>query len=314
MATSIAYEHGISAIDSGFTRPKMTAVHCLVRDGRAALVDTAASPNVPQVLAGLAALGLQPEQVDWILLTHIHLDHAGAAGALMRLLPNARLAVHGRGVRHMSDPSKLVAGTVAVYGEAETREIYGEILPIEATRIVEVGEGSVIKLGASTLRVLDTPGHARHHVCYQDEDSGHIFTGDIFGMSFRELDCAGRAFVLPTTSPSQFEPEAMHQSIARIVALEPAAVYLTHFGQVRDVPRLANDLHRQIDAFVAATRSLSTSGAARQAQLCAALADLLEEEAAREGWGLQGDALRKLFAEETEINAQGLIDWLDKQP
>lgn len=313
MESIIDYGHGIAAIDSGFVRPRLAAVHCIVEDGRAALVDTATNSNTTTVLAALAARGIQPEQVDWILLTHIHLDHAGAAGALARLLPNARLSVHPRGARHMTDPSRLVAGTVAVYGAEETREKYGDILPIASDRIVEANEDSVLRLGTRTIRVLDTPGHARHHVCYVDEATGHIFTGDTFGLSYRELDNAGRAFVLPVTTPNQFEPEAMHESVERIAALRPEAMYLTHFGQVRDVSRLAADLHRLIDAFVAAARSASGAGTIRHERLKAALSTLLEDEAQRQNWRLSGDAMRELLAADIELNAQGLADWLDKQ-
>jgi hydroxyacylglutathione hydrolase len=313
MESIIDYGHGIVAIDSGFVRPRLAAVHCIVEDGRAALVDTATNSNTTTVLAALAARGIQPEQVDWILLTHIHLDHAGAAGALARLLPNARLSVHPRGARHMTDPSRLVAGTVAVYGAEETREKYGDILPIASDRIVEANEDSVLRLGTRTIRVLDTPGHARHHVCYVDEATGHIFTGDTFGLSYRELDNAGRAFVLPVTTPNQFVPEAMHESVERIAALRPEAVYLTHFGQVRDVSRLAADLHRLIDAFVAAARSASGAGTIRHERLKAALSTLLEDEAQRQNWRLSGDAMRELLAADIELNAQGLADWLDKQ-
>lgn len=309
----IDYGHGIFAIDSGFTRPKLAAVYAIVEDGRAALVDTAASPNAATVLAALAARGLQPAQVDWILLSHIHLDHAGAAGALMAALPNARLAVHKRGARHMADPSRLIAGTIAVYGEVATREKYGEILPVAAARIVEVHEGSTVTLGTRTLRVLDTPGHAPHHVCYLDDATGHIFAGDAFGLSYRELDRAGRAFVLPVTTPPQFEPEAMHESVARIAALQPEAVYVTHFGQIRDIPRLAGDLHRLIDSYVAAARSALGTGARRHEQICAALAALFEEEAGRQNWGLRGDAMQDLLAGDIAVNAQGLGEWLDKQ-
>ncbi len=313
MNTIIDYGQGIAAIDSGFTRPLLAAVYCIVEDGRVALVDTAASPNAPTVLAALAARGLAPAQVDWILLTHIHLDHAGAAGTLMRALPNAKLAVHPRGARHMADPSRLLAGTVAVYGEAATREKYGELLPIEAWRIVAVADDAVLKLGARSLRALDTPGHAPHHACYLDEASGHVFAGDAFGLSYRELDRGGRAFALPVTSPSQFDPEAMHRSLQRLEALQPEAVYVAHFGQLRDIPRLAGDLHRLIDSFVAATRAVVGGAAQRQQNLCAALGKLLEEEGRRQGWGLAGDALRQLLASDIDLNAQGLLGWLEHQ-
>lgn len=213
----------------------------------------------------------------------------------------------------MTDPSRLVAGTVAVYGAEETREKYGDILPVAPDRIVEANEDSVLRLGTRTIRVLDTPGHARHHVCYVDEATGHIFTGDTFGLSYRELDNAGRAFVLPVTTPNQFEPDAMHESVERIAALRPEAVYLTHFGQVRDVSRLAADLHRLIDAFVAAARSASGAGTIRHERLKAALSTLLEDETQRQNWRLSGDAMRELLAADIELNAQGLADWLDKQ-
>ncbi len=315
----VNYGQGISAIDSGFSRPNLAAVFCLVRDGRAALIDTAATVNVPTLLAALAELGIASTAVDWILLTHIHLDHAGAAGALMHLLPNARLAVHKRGVRHMADPSRLVAGTIAVYGETETREKYGEILPIAAERIVEVGEGSVLTLGAQAIHVLDTPGHAPHHVCYVDELTGQIFTGDAFGLSYRELDRDGRAFVLPETSPPQFDPVAMHASVARLAAMNPEAIYVTHFGQLRDIPRLAVDLHRLIDDFVAVALAVEAAGAgggeanSRQEALCAALAELFDKEARQQDWGQQGEAMRQFLAMDIEVDAQGLDAWLEQR-
>src|SRR4051812_5217515 len=130
------YSHGISAIDSGYVRPNFDAIHLIVQDGRAALVDTGTSQSLPRVLDALKGKGLSPEQVDWIILTHIHLDHAGGAGAMMQAFPNAGLAVHPRGVRHMADPSQLVAGATAVYGEATMKRLYGEIPPIESGRIL----------------------------------------------------------------------------------------------------------------------------------------------------------------------------------
>ena len=123
-ARFIDYEHGVSAIDSGYVRPMLAAVHLIVEGGRAAIVDTGTNDSVPAVLEALAARGVPPGNVDWVMLTHVHLDHAGAAGLLARHLPNARVTVHPRGARHMVDPSRLLAGTVAVYGEQATREIW----------------------------------------------------------------------------------------------------------------------------------------------------------------------------------------------
>lgn len=308
------YEHGISAIDSGFGRPQLAAIHLVVEDGRAALVDTGTNASLPIVLAALRDKGLSPEQVEYVILTHIHLDHAGGAGALMRALPHARLTVHPRGARHMADPSRLVAGTHAVYGEEQARQMYGDILPIPVERMLETPEGTAIRLGGRELTFLDTPGHARHHVCIRDGRSGHIFAGDMFGLSYRELDVDGRQFVFPTTTPVQFDPAAMHASIDRLQSLRPDAIYVTHFGQVRDVPRLAADLHRLIDAHVAVALRHRDAGARRHDLIKAGITDILLGEAHQQGWRMALDEVLRLMTVDVELNAQGLGAWLDSNP
>lgn len=311
MPSVTEYGHGISAIDSGFGRPLLDAIHLIVEGDRAALVDTGTNASLPLVLATLADQGLAPEQVDYVILTHVHLDHAGGAGALMRALPNARLTVHPRGARHMADPARLVAGTVAVYGEAEARRMYGEILPVPVARILETSDGARLRLGGRELVVLDTPGHARHHVCIRDGRSGHVFAGDIFGLSYRELDLDGRQFVFPSTTPVQFDPAAMHVSIDRLLALRPEAIYVTHYGRLRDVPRLGADLHRLVDAHVDAALRHRDAGAGRHAGIRSALAEILLAEARRQGWRMASKALLELMAVDLDLNAQGLGAWLD---
>ncbi|HMM55208.1 MAG TPA: MBL fold metallo-hydrolase [Candidatus Desulfobacillus sp.] len=311
MADITDYEHGICAIDSGFGRPRLDAIHLIVEGGRAALVDTGTNASLPLVMAALREKDLTPEQVDYVILTHVHLDHAGGAGALMRALPNAVLAVHPRGARHMADPARLVAGTIAVYGEAQARRMYGEILPVAAQRIREMPEGSTLRLAGRELGFLDTPGHARHHVCILDGRSGHVFAGDMFGLSYRELDSGGRQFVFPSTTPTQFDPEAMHASIDRLLALRPQAIYVTHYGQVREVERLGADLHRLVRAHVDIALRCRHEGAGRQPAIKAELTNLLLEEAGRQGWAMSADELLRLMAIDVELNAQGLAAWLD---
>ncbi|MDP5238370.1 MBL fold metallo-hydrolase [Uliginosibacterium sp. 31-16] len=302
---------GIWAIDSGYLRPRMDALHLIVQDGRAALVESGTTHSVPRVLAALAEIGIAPENVDWLLLTHVHLDHAGGAGALLQVLPNAKLVVHPRGARHMIEPAKLWAGTVAVYGEAFAREAYGELVPVAAERVVEAVDGLMIDLAGRWIEVLDTPGHARHHVCYFDTASRGWFTGDAFGLSYREVHAGGRAFVLPTTTPVQFEPAAMHASIDKLMAREPACMFLTHYSRVTDVARLAADLHRLIDAFVEIANAAGNVAEDMQVALIrAALEALLRREAAVQGWGLQGNEVVALYAADLELNAQGLQVWL----
>lgn len=305
------YAHGVSAIDSGYVRHLHAAIHFVVEQGRVAIVDTGTNDSLPQVKAALQAMDLGEDSVEFIILTHIHLDHAGGAGALMRAFPRARLVVHPRGARHMADPSKLVAGAAAVYGASEVRRMYGDILPIDADRIIEAPHKTLISLGARELLCLDTPGHARHHISIVDRGSNAIFTGDTFGLSYRELDTDGRQFIFPTTTPVQFDPEAMHQSINLLMSFAPRVVYLTHFSELRDVEQHAETLHRLVDAHVAIAQREARPGADRHARIRANLAHLLVNEAEKFGCRLGPAEVLKLWEKDIELNAQGLDVWLD---
>ncbi|HMA88802.1 MAG TPA: MBL fold metallo-hydrolase [Burkholderiales bacterium] len=305
------YGHGISAVDVLYERERLNAVHLLVERGRAAIIDSGTAHGAPRVLAALESLGIAPRDVDYVVLTHVHLDHAGGAGQLMARCPNAVLTAHPRGARHMIDPGRLLAATVRIYGEETTRRVYGEVLPVPAARVLETPEGARISLAGRELQFFDAPGHARHHVVLRDARTGHLFAGDTFGLSYRELDRDGMQFSFPTTSPSQFDPPALQRSIDRMLALEPQAIYVTHFGQVRDPVRLGADLRRLIDAHVALAERCRDAGAQRNALLRKGIAELLREESRRQGWTLADDELMRVFAIDVDLNAQGLEAWLD---
>ncbi len=311
----IDYDFGISALDSLYERPIMAAIHLIVEDGRCAIVDTASNSAVPRVLAALQAKGLALTAVDYVVLTHIHLDHAGGAGLLMSLLPNARLVVHPRGARHMRDPAALIEGVNAVYGAENARRLYGDILPIPGERIFEAPDGGSVPLGnqGRRLEFIDTPGHAKHHMAIRDTLSGHVFTGDTFGLSYREFDVDGRPSILPTTSPVQFDPVAAHRSIDAILACKPGAVYLTHYSQVRDVERLGADMHRLIDAHAALAEAErgKPADAARHARIKAGVTALVLAERQRQGWTVSVEKMFEVLAMDIELNAAGLGCWLD---
>ncbi len=311
--TFLEFDHGIGAVDAIYNRRHChSAIHVMVEGGAAAIIDTGTNYSIPSLCRILQERGIAPEQVAYVIVTHVHLDHAGGAGEAMRCFPNAKLVAHPRGARHMIDPSKLVAGTVAVYGEEATRAIYGDIVPVEAARVIEAGEGYILDLNGRPLRFLDTPGHARHHFCIYDEQSASIFTGDTFGISYREFDVDGRPFIFPTTTPVQFEPEALHASIDRLMALKPQAAYLTHFSRVTGLEKLAADLHRRLDDFVALARGVSGAGEARHRGLMAKLEDYFMAELATHGCRLSREESVALLAADFELNAQGMEVWLDK--
>lgn len=307
------YGHGISAVDSVYDRREQTAIHLLVEDGRAALIDTGTAHAVPHVLAALEAKGIAPAQVDYVILTHVHLDHAGGAGQLMARFPNARLTVHPRGARHVIDPGRLLAATVAIYGEEETRRVYGEILPVAKARVIETPEGATLRLAGRELLFLDAPGHARHHVVARDSKTGHIFAGDTFGLSYRELDQDGKQFSFPTTSPSQFEPLELHRSIDRMLSHGPEAIYVAHFGRLTNLTRLAGDLHRLIEAHAELGERHRRAGAERKRLLKEGVSDLVLAERERQGWRLPRGKVLEVFALDIELNAQGIESWLDSE-
>jgi len=307
----IDFDHGISAIDTGFFRPQFDASHIIIERGRAAFIDCGTNYSIPRLLDALKQKGLGVDAVDWLILTHVHLDHAGGAGLLMQQLPQAKLVVHPRGARHMINPSQLVAGATAVYGAEEIERSYGTLVPVPAQRVIEAPDGHVIDLAGRALLCLDTPGHARHHISIYDAASRAFFTGDTFGLSYREFDTSKGAFILPTSTPVQFEPDALKASIARMLEREPQQMFLTHYSRVTDVARLARDLYVQIDAMVAIARA-HASDADRHARIADDLADLYTSRARAHGCTMDAAQIRGLLEMDIELNTQGLEVWLDK--
>ena len=308
--------HGIYTIDAHYVAPRVASIHLIVGTGaegvEAAFFDTGTNHSWPYVSGALAALGIKPEQVRYVIPSHVHLDHAGGAGKMIENFPRAKLVVHPRGARHLVDPSKLFAATIAVYGEATTHRLYGELVPVPADRVIEAADGMVLKLGQRELLLLDTPGHAKHHVCLRDGQTGGCFTGDTFGLSYRQFDVAGRPSIIPTTTPSQFDPAAMRASIERLLAFNPPAMYLTHFGKVREVARLGESLLNQLERLMAMAQSLRDLPAAeRHTRIRAGLSEHFLAESKRLGWSMTGPALMKWLETDIELNAQGLGVWLD---
>ena len=242
-------DDGVFAVDTEYVRPQHDASHLIIEDGRAAFVDTGTNDSVPRLLDALHQLDLDIADVDFVFLTHIHLDHAGGAGLLMQKLPNARCVIHPRGAPHMINTEKLIKGTEAVYGVQRTREMYGELQPIDEQRIIVAEDEKWISLNGRELQPFFTEGHARHHYCLNDPTSRGVFSGDSFGVSYRELDTAAGEFIYPSSTPASFDPPEAHKAIDRIMSCSPQQVYLTHYSRVRNLDRLAEDMHSCIDGY-----------------------------------------------------------------
>jgi glyoxylase-like metal-dependent hydrolase (beta-lactamase superfamily II) len=296
--------HGISVLDTGFVRPRFDAAYLIVQDGRAAIVDTGTNASVPRLLQALQAHGLAPEDVDWLIVTHIHLDHAGGAGLLLSQLPNARLVAHPRAVRHLADPAQLLAGVRAVYGEEAVARDYGALVPVPPQRIVASADDMVIELAGRPLRLLDTPGHARHHHCVWDEESGAVFAGDTLGVSYGVLRQADVHYALPSTTPVQLDPEALRTSIERLLALQPRLACITHYGAIDDVATQADLVLRQAEAMVRIARTVADPQALRRT-----LAELYFPEAQACELPMGREAFEALVAGDVELNALGLEAW-----
>jgi glyoxylase-like metal-dependent hydrolase (beta-lactamase superfamily II) len=300
---------GVFAVDTEHVRPRADASYLIVEGEHAAFVDTGTQRSVPNLLSALIALGIDVERVDYVLLTHVHLDHAGGAGTLMASLPRARIVVHPRGAPHITDPAKLVSATKTLYGDEVFAAQFGDAVPIPAQRVVTAEDGERLAFGARTLEFLHTPGHALHHLCILDRDTRELFTGDTFGISYRESDTAAGPFIFPTTTPPQFDPAQLRASVARLAALEPRCAYLTHYGRVEAIGKLARDLESEIEAF---------AGIARAAVAAPDRVQRIERElfvhlsGRLQAHGFAGDARARhdLLDGDVALNASGLDAWL----
>jgi len=304
-------DFGITCIDTEHMRKDFVAAYLIEDNDRAAFVDTGCYLSVPTLLATLDAKNIQRENVDYILLTHIHLDHAGGAGELIKYLPNATVYVHEYGAAHLIDPSKLRAGVIGVYGELFFKQFLGDLIPTPEERVVIAKDGDTIKLGNRILKFIDTPGHARHHVCIWDEKSQGLFSGDTLGVSYREFDTNQGELIFPPTTPVQFDPETWTETIKHLMGFKPKYAYLTHFNRIEFTQQSADMLIQHIDGFVKIANTLKDQPNRHKA-IKESLLNYLLSIATKHGVILDETQQIKLFKGDLEICAQGLGVWLDR--
>ncbi len=304
---------GISLIDAEYGQSGVAAIYMLEHAGEVALIETGTNHSVPFVEKALNERGLSFEQVRYIIPTHVHLDHAGGAGDLMMLCKHATLIVHPFGARHLIDPSKLEAGTIAVYGEEKFRQLYGTIRPIDSKRVIEATDGFSIDLNDRTLTFMDTPGHARHHFCVYDAHSQGIFTGDTFGVSYPQITTKQGRFIFATTTPVQFDPDALLASIDRLMSLNPQTMYLTHFGTISPSDDIVAQLKNSINAFKTIALDAKKIDNDRvgfiQNKILEYLLNQLNQMACEQSQKSCNDIIKM----DTLLNAQGLDVWLNRR-
>ena len=221
-----------------YSIPKLGSVY-LINEEKKALIDTGPTTSVKAVLEGIREAGFRPEEIDYIIVTHIHLDHAGGAGVLLKEIPQAQVIVHRRGARHMVDPAKLVNSVIATQGK-KAMEREGEVVPVAESRVTPVDGGYILELSErQTLKFIDAPGHAPHELCIYESQSGGLFLGDAIGMMV-----AGKEALLPVAPPPGFDAELYLNTLERLKELDAATLYFAHFGgsnEVEEIIQLAQD-------------------------------------------------------------------------
>ena len=301
---------GISVIDSGYFSKDFAAIYLLRQGNEVAIIETGNKYSATNVQKALKMDGLSFSDVAYIIPTHVHLDHAGGAGELMNRCQNAQLIVHPRGARHMINPSKLIEGAMAVYGEENFNKLYGEIIPIDSSRVIEADDKFILDFEGRELKFIDTPGHARHHFCVWDKQTESMFTGDTFGISYRDLDKENEVYIFPSTSPVQFDPEALIKSIYKIMEYKPQRVCLTHFAAIKPTQKVVDQL---IDGIHFVSNLAKKYATKNDAEL------IIQDEMM--SYFLKGikkvgnddlEFCRDRLKLDVEINTQGLIYWQQK--
>ena len=305
--------NGISVIDTGLVAEDVVACYLIKENDQAAIIETGNYLTCERILQTLSDKNLTPDQVQYVIVTHIHLDHAGGASHLMAACPDATLVVHPSGAKHMINPEKLIAASTQVYGEKRFTEMYGTITQIDSQRVRTMEDGEILPFGQRNLEFMYTPGHAYHHFCIWDDVDQSWFTGDTFGLCYKPLKLTPQPLLIPTTTPTQFDPEALKTSISKLLARSPRRMLLTHHGELSASDRhgLESWLHNQIDDYVDITINQAPS-CSNHHDLADILMSYYEGLIATEALDISLEEARSVLRMDLELNAQGLWYWYQK--
>lgn len=302
---------GIYQIDVCDQEPERTACYLILAD-KIALIETGPAPGTVHIKDALKKLGIQREEVDYIIVTHIHLDHAGGAGVMARDLPRAKVFVHPRGARHLIDPARLAAGARAIYGESFDR-LFGAVLPVPGERVCTPADGEILDLGGGrVLTFYHTPGHARHHIIIHDPASRGVFSGDTLGVRFQALSrLVGSDIILLSTPPPEFDPAGMIKTLDRAAGLDLDYIYFAHYGRAGGVSAILAYLKDQLHAFEALGRRLLVSGGGA-GEIERAIRDMVMDQVAIYGLKDSEHPAIKFMELDIRLNAAGINHYLGR--
>ncbi|MEH7882961.1 MBL fold metallo-hydrolase [Bacillus sp. JJ1609] len=299
--------------DFDLSMTERTGTYVLLEE-KITLIETSASPSIPYILEGLEALGVTPADIAYIIVTHIHLDHAGGAGLLLEHCPHAKVIVHPKGARHLADPSRLIAGAKAVYGEKFT-ELFDPILEIPEDRIIIKGDGDTLAIGEKlTLQFFDTPGHANHHFSIHHQATNGIFSGDTAGIYYPQIHREGIEFYLPSTSPNQFDPEKMLQSITKYKELGIERIYFGHYGMSENPAEAFQQVEYWLGIFLAEAKQVvsTCAGTAHQVEAVTnRLFDKIKDYLTNQGLADNHPIFELLYLD-INVSSMGLVHYLEK--
>lgn len=296
---------GLYRFDTGYLRASHTAVYVIVDKGQAAIIDTGVAHNVAPLLEALNTIGVAHAGVEWVIPTHVHLDHAGGAGGLMQALPNARLGVHPSGAEHLINPTRLEAGVRALYGDTFFEREYAPITPIEASQVESLDDQARITVGDRVLEVIYTPGHAWNHISIFDAVSSTLLVGDAFGAGYPGFGQTGAPYVVPVVPPPQLNPAAYYASLKRIVDLAPAQVAPAHFPLIEVVADTAERLAAMMSVGLEQTQQAQSAHDLEQR--------LLSHWAHWLPAGVNDADYRQAYGKDIWLTAEGMWLWRCKQ-